>query len=357
MDLGLGRQQHARCDGCGDTLGRQLRPFYFGSPWGHLRDQGHAGLWLGIGAGTQTVSRALRLQRCSGPHNTARFQRSAAAASSCLWPMSTVRSLTTSGIPYSRLGYSGPACRESAVCPALGLRLRGRSLVLASLRFFPPLRFFSPIPGARSMKRERPPRSSCSNRTLRARPQMNRLHRHRPWEEQPHSTGRTSSSLQTLITPAIGCKLARSRRTGGQFNGIFINAPAGPGVYALSAMMFMSSASAEAYITFSSSDRPFLTLLFADNNQVQDGGLQPTGCTFPRNRPFLVQVTITVGASATAQIVVDGTVGNYALPLYPSSFTFVSFAQENPGQRVRCHGYCCARTLPNKRRKVRITSD
>ena len=97
-------------------------------------------------------------------------------------------------------------------------------------------------------------------------------------------------------------------------------------------MMFMSSNSAEAYINFSSSDPSFLTLLFADNNQVQDGGLQPTGCTFPRDRPFLVQVTITVGpTSATAQIGVDGTVANYALPLYPSSFSSVAFAQQNPG--------------------------
>jgi hypothetical protein len=119
---------------------------------------------------------------------------------------------------------------------------------------------------------------------------------------------------------------------GGQFNGIFITTPAGPGVYALSAMMFMSSESAESYINFSSSLPSFLTLLFADNNQVQDGGLQPTGCTFPRDRPFLVQVTITVGgAPATAQIEVDGTVANYDLHVSPSSFSSVGFAQENPG--------------------------
>ena len=122
---------------------------------------------------------------------------------------------------------------------------------------------------------------------------------------------------------------------GGQFDGIFIKVPTGLGVYTLSAMMFMSSKSAESYISFNSSaetNPSFLTLLFAHNNQVQDGGLTPTGCTFPRDQPFLVQVTLTVtSTSATAQIGVAGTVANYTLHQYPLSFSSVAFAQQNPG--------------------------
>ena len=124
-------------------------------------------------------------------------------------------------------------------------------------------------------------------------------------------------------------------QAGGQFNGIFINAPTGLGVYTLSAMIFMSSKSAESYISFNSSaetNPSFLTLLFADNNQVQDGGLNPTGCTFPRDQPFPIQVTLTVSAtSASAQIGVAGTVANYTLHQYPYSFSSVAFAQQNPG--------------------------
>ncbi len=124
-------------------------------------------------------------------------------------------------------------------------------------------------------------------------------------------------------------------QAGGEFDGVFIQAPTGLGVYNFSAMMFMSSKSSESYISFNSGDQTnpaLLTLLFADNNQVQDGGLQPTGCTFPRDQPFPVQVTLTVTAtSATAQIGVAGTVANYTLHQYPSSFSAVAFAQQNAG--------------------------
>ena len=99
-------------------------------------------------------------------------------------------------------------------------------------------------------------------------------------------------------------------------------------------MIFMSSKSTKSYISFNSSaeaNPSFLTLLFADNNQVQDGGLNPTGCTFPRDQAFPIQVTLTVtGTSATAQIGVAGTVANYILHQYPQSFSSVAFAQQNP---------------------------
>src|SRR5262249_54022660 len=90
-------------------------------------------------------------------------------------------------------------------------------------------------------------------------------------------------------------------QAGGQFAGIFIKAPTGVGVYTFSAMIFMSSRSAESYISFNSSAGPnpsFLTLLFADNNQVQDGGLHATGCTFPRDQPFPIEVSLTVTATS-----------------------------------------------------------
>jgi hypothetical protein len=124
---------------------------------------------------------------------------------------------------------------------------------------------------------------------------------------------------------------------GGMFTGEFIQSPTGFGVYNFSAMMFMSSKprSAESYLTFNSGSETnpaFLTLLFADNNQVQDGGLNPTGCTFPRDQPFAIQITLTITAtSATAQIGVAGTVANQTMHLSPSLFTSVSFAQQNPG--------------------------
>jgi hypothetical protein len=130
-------------------------------------------------------------------------------------------------------------------------------------------------------------------------------------------------------------EICRLSREGGQFNAMFVTVPTGVGVYTLSAMIFMSSNSAESYISFNSSaetNPSFLTLLFADNNQVQDGGLNPTGCTFPRDQPFPIQVTLTVTAtSATAQIGVAGTVANYTLHQYPFLFSSVAFAEQNPG--------------------------
>jgi len=127
---------------------------------------------------------------------------------------------------------------------------------------------------------------------------------------------------------------------GAMFNGILINAPNGLGVYTLSAMMFMSSGStktysAESYVSLNTSaevNSSFLTLFFTDNNQVLDGRLNPTGCTFPRDQPFPIQVTLRVtAASATAQIEVAGAVANYTLNQNPIPFASVSFAQQNAG--------------------------
>jgi hypothetical protein len=146
-----------------------------------------------------------------------------------------------------------------------------------------------------------------------------------PNEIIPPPSGATGNWLQ--IGPL--------NQNGGQFTGDFIHVPTGVGIYVFSAMMFMSSKSAESYITFNSNAQvnpAFLTLLFRQDDTVADGGLQPTGCVFPRDQPFAVQITLMVTAtSATAQIGVAGSVANYTLHQYPSSFTSISFGQQNPG--------------------------
>ena len=121
---------------------------------------------------------------------------------------------------------------------------------------------------------------------------------------------------------------------GAAFYGVFTETPAVPGVYNVSATMFMGSKSGESYISFKTSDLQdeFLTLNFGNDNQVSDIDLQPTGCTFPRDQPFPVQITITVTtASTTAQIGVAGTVGSYPLPGLPVSFNAITFAPNGGG--------------------------
>jgi len=121
---------------------------------------------------------------------------------------------------------------------------------------------------------------------------------------------------------------------GGAFYGEFIETPAVPGVYNVSAMMFMGSKSGESYISFKTGDplSEFLTLNFGNDNLVSDIDLQPTGCTFPRDQPFPVQITITVTTtSTTAQIAVAGTVGYYPLVKPPVSFNAITFAPEAGG--------------------------
>jgi hypothetical protein len=142
-----------------------------------------------------------------------------------------------------------------------------------------------------------------------------------------------------IITPSFPhtgnwLQIGPLSQEGGQFISNFIQSSAGIGVYTLTAMMFMSSKSAESYLAFNSNsgENPsFLTLLFADNNQVQ-GGSQPTGCTFPRDTPFAIEVTLTISAtSATAQVKVAGTAGSAAVLWRGPRFSSIAFAQQNPG--------------------------
>jgi hypothetical protein len=98
--------------------------------------------------------------------------------------------------------------------------------------------------------------------------------------------------------------------------------------------MFMGSKSGESYISFKTGDplSEFITLNFGNDNLVSDIDLQPTGCTFPRDQPFPVQITITVTTTSTsAQIGVAGTVGNYPLTKPPVSFNAITFAPEEGG--------------------------
>ena len=118
-------------------------------------------------------------------------------------------------------------------------------------------------------------------------------------------------------------------KDGAMFDGIFTEAP-GPGIYSVSATMFMSSKpqNADANIGFNTgSGQEFMSLAFRADNRVYIE-TQATSCTFPRDQPFPVQITLTVTAtSAEAQIGVAGSVANYT-PVYPSSFGAVTFYQE-----------------------------
>jgi hypothetical protein len=161
---------------------------------------------------------------------------------------------------------------------------------------------------------------------------------------QPPSTTQAVGTAQfngpnVVFTPTFAhtgnwLQIGPLGKDGGAFYGEFIETPAIPGVYTVSATMFMGSKSGESYISFITGDpqSEFLTLNFGNDNQVTDIDLQPTGCTFPRDQPFPVQITITVTTtSTTAQIAVAGTVGSYPLAAPPTSFNAITFAPEEGG--------------------------
>jgi hypothetical protein len=86
----------------------------------------------------------------------------------------------------------------------------------------------------------------------------------------------------------------------------------GDGVYTFSATMFMTSGSGVATIQFETFTNPvssFLHLDFMQDNQVRIDDNEGTKFgSFPRNQPFIVQVTLNINASAsTARIVLSGT--------------------------------------------------
>lgn len=84
----------------------------------------------------------------------------------------------------------------------------------------------------------------------------------------------------------------------------------GDGVYTFSGTMFMTSGSGVATIQFETFTNPvsFLHLDFMQDNHVRIDDNEGTKFgSFPRNQPFIVQVTLNINASAsTARIVLSG---------------------------------------------------
>lgn len=93
----------------------------------------------------------------------------------------------------------------------------------------------------------------------------------------------------------------------------------GDGTYTFAATMFIPSGTDVASISFEPSNAPvdtpfanFMHLDFMPGNTIRIDDITNTDLTFPRDRPFLVQVTLQIGApKSTAHIVLagDGTSG------------------------------------------------
>jgi hypothetical protein len=124
---------------------------------------------------------------------------------------------------------------------------------------------------------------------------------------------------------------------GAEFQGVFIEAP-GPGLYTISATMFISSGKVKgmpqgtATMGFNfgtNEDQEFFSMDFRENKVTI--GTEPTNCVYPSDQSFPVQILLTVtNTSATALIGVAGSVTSYHLPIYPSAFAEATFYQE-PG--------------------------
>jgi hypothetical protein len=115
---------------------------------------------------------------------------------------------------------------------------------------------------------------------------------------------------------------------GSMFTGLFAQTP-GFGVYVFTATMFLSSKNNDANIGFDGGDgKEFLNINFkADNKVYLD--VQPTACTFPRDTPFAVQITITLSTGVPAvQIGVAGSVANASAPINPGSVAAVTFYEQ-----------------------------
>ncbi len=114
---------------------------------------------------------------------------------------------------------------------------------------------------------------------------------------------------------------------GAMFTGTFAQSP-GLGVYVFSAMMFLSSKNNDANIGFNAGTEEFLNINFRSDNKVYLS-ISPTSCTFPRDTPFAVQITITLTTTvATLQIGVAGSVANVNLPFNPGSVGAVTFYEQ-----------------------------
>jgi hypothetical protein len=100
-----------------------------------------------------------------------------------------------------------------------------------------------------------------------------------------------------------------SRPTGpaiAAFHGVFSHVP-GDGVYTFFALMFMTAASGIASISFETAvGQEFLHLDFMPDNGVRIDDISAEFGSFPRDQPFIVQVTLTINAASTAHIVLSG---------------------------------------------------
>lgn len=121
-----------------------------------------------------------------------------------------------------------------------------------------------------------------------------------------------------VVAPPVqpsGRWLQISRPTGpdvSSFQGKLIRQP-GQGTYTFSATMFMPQNSQTATVQFepfinSPSDLSgFLHLDFTPENNVRlDDNESTRFGEFPRDQPFIVQVTLTIGTSSTAHIILSG---------------------------------------------------
>jgi hypothetical protein len=114
---------------------------------------------------------------------------------------------------------------------------------------------------------------------------------------------------------------------GAMFTGLFAQTP-GVGVYVFTAMMFLSSKNNDANIGFNSGTQEFLNINFRADNHVYLF-TQATSCTFPRDTPFAVQITITLTTTvATVQMGVAGSVANGNIPHNPGSVSAVTFYEQ-----------------------------
>lgn len=122
-----------------------------------------------------------------------------------------------------------------------------------------------------------------------------------------------------VVAPPVqpsGRWLQISRPTGpdvSSFQGKLIRMP-GQGTYTFTATMFMPQNSQTATVQFepfgnSPSDLSgFLHLDFTPENNVRIDDIESSRFgEFPRDQPFIVQVTLTIGAPSTAHIVLSGT--------------------------------------------------
>ena len=115
-----------------------------------------------------------------------------------------------------------------------------------------------------------------------------------------------------VIAPPVlpsGKWIRISRPTGpdiAAFHGLFSHVP-GDGVYTFSAILFMATNSGMASISFeTASGQEFLHLDFLPDNHVRIDDSSAEFGVFPREQPFIVQVTLKINAASSVHIVLSG---------------------------------------------------